>query len=117
MEDIENEAQAVSTLCGQRTSRNIVEVVRHGWLPLDSSCYFIDMELCSLTLEQYIKGDRANFTHTWGHTIGVNTFVPLCRVLKIGCDIAAGLTYFHDLEAVHRDLKPRNGITLPFRLI
>lgn len=113
MEDIENEAQAVSRLCGRGTSPNIVEVVRHGWLPHDSSCYFIDMELCSLTLEQYIKGDRASFTHDCGRTICVNTFVPLCRLLKIGLDIAAGLTYLHDVEAVLRDLKPRNGITLP----
>jgi serine/threonine protein kinase len=116
MEDIENEAQAVSTLCGRGTSLNIVEVVRHGWLPRDSSYYFIDMELCSLTLEQYMQGDGANFTHTCGRTIGLNTFVPLCCLLKIGCDIANGLTYLHGLDAVHRDLKPRNGITLPFRL-
>jgi serine/threonine protein kinase len=102
-EDIENEARAISKLCGPGTVGNIVEVFNHGWLPRDRSCYFIDMELCSETLEQWIL-KRAQEGPLFGGE----------RVLAVVRDIAAGLSYLHALQAVHRDLKPRNGTYIAF---
>jgi hypothetical protein len=52
-EDIENEAHAVSILCNGKC-KFVVEVLQHGWL-VDMSLYFIDMELCSETLEKRIE--------------------------------------------------------------
>jgi serine/threonine protein kinase len=53
-EDIANEARTISAVCAPGLCRYVVEVHRHDWLP-DSSYYFIDMELCDLTLEERIK--------------------------------------------------------------
>ena len=55
-EDIDNEARAVSQLCAPGRCKNVVEVIRHGWLPTDSSYYYIDMEYCSETLDDRIHG-------------------------------------------------------------
>lgn len=55
-EDIDNEARAVSELCAPGRCRNVVEVIRHNWLPTDSSYYYIDMEYCSETLDDRIQG-------------------------------------------------------------
>jgi len=52
-EDIENEAQTVSALCNGKC-KFVVEVLQHGWL-VDMPLYFIDMELCSETLEKRIE--------------------------------------------------------------
>src|SRR5271170_1912877 len=41
-EDIDNEAKAIGALCGPGTSKYIVEVMRHGWLPRNPSYYYID---------------------------------------------------------------------------
>jgi hypothetical protein len=52
-EEIENETRAISTLCNGEC-RYVVEVLQHGWL-VDESLYFIDMEYCQATLEDFIK--------------------------------------------------------------
>jgi hypothetical protein len=52
-EDIENEAQAVSALCNGKC-KFVVEVLQHGWLA-GMPLYFIDMELCSETLEKRVE--------------------------------------------------------------
>ena len=52
-EDIENEAQAVSALCNGK-GKFVVEVLQHGSLA-GMPLYFIDMELCSETLEKRIE--------------------------------------------------------------
>lgn len=55
-EDIENEAKAVAALCTSGLSKYVVEVHRHGWLQ-DSFLYFIDMECCDRSLEDYIRSE------------------------------------------------------------
>ena len=103
-------------------SRNIVVVIRHGWLPVDD-CYFIDMELCSETLEQRIQqrvkrqqtGPREREDRgiaSAARELYQEKLHDLMNVLSIACDIASGLKYLHGLGVVHRDLKPRNGALL-----
>ena len=107
-EDIENEARAISKLCGPGTSPHIVEVIKHGWLPRDKSCYFIDMELCSKTLEQEIL--ERKHTKPWHTALAVRPTATMQEwILPVATDLAPGLAYIHRAGAVHRDLKPRNG--------
>ena len=46
--DIENEVRAIDKLCKPDGHRNIIIILDHGWLSFD--LYFIDMELCDLSL-------------------------------------------------------------------
>jgi hypothetical protein len=52
--DIANKGKTISTVCSPRLCRYVVEVHRHDWPP-DSTHYFIDMELCDLSLDDHIK--------------------------------------------------------------
>src|SRR5271155_628620 len=52
-EDIDNEINAITNLCTKAAHKNIVTVLRHGWLK-SSPYYFIDMELCDINLETFI---------------------------------------------------------------
>lgn len=107
-EDIENEARAISKLCGPGTSRYIVEVIKHGWLPRDKTCYFIDMELCSKTLEQGILERKR--TNLWHAGVAVRPWATMLEwILPVATHLALGLAHIHRAGAVHRDLKPRNG--------
>lgn len=105
-EDVENEAKAIITLCEKRESSNIVEVMRHGWLPDNISYYYIDMEYCPKTLQEWINDIELPFinltcTFSWSQ---------LKNVLNIMKDIASGLAFIHRQNVVHRDLKPSNGM-------
>lgn len=70
--DIDNEAKAVSKLCTAGRCRNIVEVIRHGWLPNDASYYYIDMEYCSETLNDRILGIGQETTSDSDGVLGID---------------------------------------------
>lgn len=53
-DDIANEARALNRLCAGNQNPNLVFVIEHNWLP-NTSLYYVDMELCSYDLGQYIK--------------------------------------------------------------
>jgi serine/threonine protein kinase len=112
-DDIENEKKAIEAHCGPDTSRYIVQVVKHGWLPQRDSCYFIDMELCSETVDEHIRKAMESSMPPLVHLDDtLNTIVEMRAyesVIQIGCDIASGLSFLHERGVVHRDLKPRNG--------
>ena len=55
--EIDNEAAIISELCRAGGCKNIVEVIRHGWLPRNPLLYYIDMEYCEETLEHRIYGN------------------------------------------------------------
>ena len=90
--------------------RNIVSVSSHQWI-LDCQYYIFDMELCVLTLDEFING-------------GVRRVFGLPRFFdseysdrELSCftlhtimqNIASGLLFLHSKDEMHRDLKPRNG--------
>jgi serine/threonine protein kinase len=96
--------------------RNIVQVLHHGWFQLYPD-YFIDMELCSLTLYHYIN-KRATFVQQSPNLLSDPTFVldncsthlHLLNVLTIVDHIAQGLEFIHGEHYAHRDLKPANSM-------
>jgi len=51
--EIDNEVRAITALCRNGTHKNIVSFIMFGELP-NSSYYFINMELCDLSLDVYI---------------------------------------------------------------
>ena len=93
----------------------------HGWLdPFGApwSFYFVDMEFCDLTLDQYIHSNRWDIEAMPEQIVKDNpVFVPkdsaiplkLQNVWTIMSHIAAGIDFMHKHNQVHRDLKPRNG--------
>ena len=92
---------------------NIVEVLQHGWLPSPfSDYYFFDMEYCEKTLEDHI-----NITVLWADEAVSDADIQLVvqkrveAAFQISRDIINGLAFIHENGEVHRDLKPRNGIS------
>jgi serine/threonine protein kinase len=108
-----NEAHAITKLCAPGSHRNIVEVWRHGWLPVSRSYYFFDMEFCEYNLADYISHieepallfDREKQKFQY-----IQLTFNLGEALDILGQIANGLIHIHKFDQVHRDLKPQNGI-------
>src|SRR5271170_3907673 len=116
-EDIENEARVVSSLMKIGGHENIITIITHDWLPL-SSYYYIDMELCDLTLHDYInylaKRKPAPFEISSKIspvfvTVDPPVSMRVYNMWTVGSHIARGLEFMHEQDHVHRDLTPRNG--------
>ena len=52
-EEILKEAKVLSKFAMNVDAKNLVSVIRHGWLA-DTPYYYIDMELCEANLTEYI---------------------------------------------------------------
>jgi serine/threonine protein kinase len=105
-QDVKNEVRALDKLCTSKHP-NIVQILGHGKLKEDGAFFYIDMELCDITLERYMHGEQVEDLVNW-ETIIRNDEVRL-HAYNIMRDILRGLLYIHSLDEVHRDLNPRNG--------
>jgi serine/threonine protein kinase len=110
-----NEVNAVTLLCTKHHP-NIVEVVDHGQLNVDY--YYIDMELCGLTLADLLKEqDKGEGLRQWFLQWPIadldqrNFFI-----LALMQELANGLYFIHKHDQVHRDIKPENSETPDQRL-
>ena len=113
---IENEARAVRKLCNGEDP-NVVQVFQIGDFTY-SPYYFIDMELCDLSLQGYLYANE-EFAG-----LGLPPFIKdipsssfAAHIWSIIRQIASGLKYIHEHCEAHRDLKPSNGINLLGSLI
>ena len=106
-EDIYNEMRAVRKLC-TGSNKHVVEVYQQGRLAPDSAFYFIDMELCSINLLQYIKGSTPTLTiPEWKIP---SQLEDILNLIDITTQILKGLGFIHLQNEVHRDLNPGNGM-------
>jgi serine/threonine protein kinase len=101
---LNKEVDAIKKLCGPGTHVNIVQVLKHG-LMSNPALYFIDMELCHLTLHDFIHqkaslGDSSPDCFTRG---------SVTQIWDVMSQIASGVQYVHREGQVHRDIKPKNG--------
>ena len=105
-DDVDNEIRALKKLCQDQQS-NIVQVFDHGLLNPDNTIHFIDMELCDISLANYLLGQELKDVVSWP-TVREQEEI-LSHAYNILQQILNGLVYIHCLEEVHRDLSPHNG--------
>jgi serine/threonine protein kinase len=117
--DLEKEARNIATLIKLGGHNNIIIITSHG---LMKDYYFIDMELCDLTLNDYIQyfSELGSFAFEIESSMspvfvekGCSVLMRLNNIWTIGSHIARGLDFLHKHDQVHRDLKPLNGMTKP----
>ena len=87
---------------------NIVQIFDLGQLKPDSAFYFLDMELCDFTLEDYCRGFDVPILENW--TVIRKQRALALSICLINDQIVDGLIYIHSSQEVHRDLTPHNGI-------
>jgi len=106
-EQIRNEGRVIAKVANGH--ENIIKVLNQGWF--DDERYYLDMELCLLNLEDYMRGDFKS-------VVGISKYFdprPSEDILDcfslwgITNQIVRGLEFLHSLGELHRDLKPQNG--------
>jgi serine/threonine protein kinase len=116
--DIQKEADNITSLLRNGGHANIVNILQHGNLRSSGDCYIIDMELCDLTLHDYIRYRRSevsvdfSIVDTLAPVFAVKDCTSLMRmrnVWEITSHVANALEFMHSSGQVHRDLKPSNG--------
>ena len=108
-----NERRAIGKLC-RGVHENIIEIYSYGELK-NSTYHFIDMDLCTFDLKQYL--DSKGSTHGHGQTRagsglesgGRGSWLNSEEIWSILHQITNGVEFIHSHREVHRDLKPRNG--------
>jgi serine/threonine protein kinase len=110
---VHKEVQAIKRLCGPAAHVNIVQVLNHGYLS-NPMFYFIDMvELCDLTLHDYVHPETpSKLPQSITRFVRGGSWHSVFQIWTVISHIARGVEYVHEKDHVHRDIKPRNGISL-----
>lgn len=118
-EDIDNEARVVADLRNKGGHENIITILDHGWLKGSVRVYFIDMELGSCTLAEYIEYSYSSKSPAELDKIPASDAIFVHRECSfpdrmqnawtIGIHISRALEFLHGHGHVHRDLKPSNS--------
>jgi len=98
-EDIENHARVIRKLCFGG-HRNIVRVFSEGYVDIAQTTYYLDMELCSSTLYEYIKG----VGYWQGKCDYMTAERKLCQIFDIMSQLSEALRFIHSHNEVHRDI-------------
>ena len=117
--DILEEVQAAVLFDTSGGHKNIVALLRHGWFP-GNVYYYIDMELCSFNLDDFIRGgltDSDDIKRLLGKALDSwiisqesKAQLKFETLISIMSQISCGMEFIHNCNAVHRDLKPSNVI-------
>lgn len=85
-------------------------VLKSGKLQL-APYYYIDMELCDFSLQNYIDGiDVPMICGQQYHLATGSAEMEFLRLVNIMNQVAKGLDFIHGNGEVHRDIKPSNSI-------
>jgi|SRR5277367_1097030 len=104
---VENELRAISMLCNN-SHPNIIDVFESGRLNPDENIYFIDMELCGITLQSYFDGVNVPQPFVNWRTIREEGRLSE-EICHINEQLICGLAFIHNQKQVHRDLCPQNS--------
>jgi serine/threonine protein kinase len=79
---------------------------------VDSSYYYIDMELCDLSLHEYIHRDpESSVPESIPYFIqDAPSSVKVLQIWNIMKHILSGVEFIHNNREIHRDLKPQNSM-------
>jgi serine/threonine protein kinase len=114
-DEIENEIRAIRKLSAKDGHQNIVRILGTGKMR-HSPCYFIDMELCQLNLEQYIYSKERHHYATGRSSPpyfdrSASSSMNFEKIKGVMTEITRGVEYIHGCGEIHRDLKPANGLS------
>ena len=110
-EAIQSEVRALQKLCNG-ASRYVIKLFDSGEFRF-SEYYFIDMELCDLSLQAYLYPSSPAAVSDLGFPPFIKDLQLdsiVVHILDIMWQITAGLMFIHDQAEAHRDLKPSNGL-------
>jgi serine/threonine protein kinase len=85
------------------------------WVDLRWCLLFFDMELCSGTLQDHIKGRFVQWMDYKDPNIPIKE--KLSEMWSIMSQLASGVDFLHSHGVVHRDLKPTNSILTLYRAL
>ena len=121
LEDVQKELWVIEAVCKDDTQENIVKVLGTGMLK-NSSCYFVDMERCDLTLREYLNGKIpvTNPAETMNRDDALvfngmflfkrrHAWSSVRKALYIVGQISRGINFIHGKNLVHRDINPNNS--------
>lgn len=108
---VENEIRVLEKLNASGGRANVVLALHHGWI--DNDHFYLDMELCILNLDDFIRGCPHEIVTSPKYWTFPKERDPLaCFTLwGITKQITKGLAFIHSQAEIHRDLKPQNGIS------
>jgi serine/threonine protein kinase len=123
-DDIENEIHIAKKLSLVDNRRLFVEIFRCEQVfgsPPCRAVYLMDMELCLMTLHDFVQHRRFSLVQTVDISnsdsttnLEKHTWVSLVRLqldvlLPIIKNVLDAICFLHEMELIHRDIKPENS--------